>query len=127
MNYYNKLKILLCECEEVKRDIMELKFWTELNCVWRICKLLVEKSWYIDVFNWDWVYSCLHWNYTIIWNPLEERHLRIYLIKHKLNLFNIYRAKFIYEECYIELDNSKAFSEQSEEVYEKLYNYLIKK
>jgi len=76
-----------------------------------------------------------YWIKEIIWNPLEERHIRMYCEEKNIH-YNFSNANFINE---IKLSNfkilkeifsiiediSKFFDNQTEEVYEKIYNYLI--
>lgn len=65
-----------------------------------------------------------------IWNILEERHLRMFA-ENKWYAFAIWSTwKLIWnkneEWSYVEiqLDNTKSFDNQSEEVWEKILNYL---
>jgi len=131
MKYKEKLIELLKTVPKIKEDLEEIKWW-----VW-----LKEKSWLIYQNLWanklfmPW-HSIVNTTKEDILSmqvipELEERHLRMYL-NEKLseNYYITAWWKFWYIWYYneklkeIQLDNTKNFNEQSEDVYEKLFNYL---
>ena len=129
-----KLTALLCEYKEVEKDIMELKFWTKIllkDYIWeKTINQLVDwfcREFYVctikDKFNQNDIEK-------IIWNQIEERHLRMYC-ESKWYAFAIWSNwKLIWnrneEGSYteIQLENSKPLSEQSEETLWQIFNFL---
>lgn len=126
----------LCKIEEIKKDIMELRFWT-----------LIQRWYFISrvVWNFDNEYSIVNipykWSswyiaynvnidnlWEIIWNNLEERHLRMYFefIALWIDIRWDWQIED-YQGVYIaKLDNSKPFHEQDNEVYKKILDYINK-
>ena len=123
--YKEKLIDLLMSDKEVKEEMEKLEFG---------CKY-IAKNYHPEIF---WEYSeriytwTTHWDWIkeIIWLPLQERFIRIYCEKTNNPLIfthnSIWTVDFK-DECLnriTELDNTKDFSEQSEEVYQKIYEAL---
>ena len=152
MTHYNQLRTLLCEVEEIKKDLEELRFWTKIinTHTWTECIFLEKVDDWALVFNWIWNRVVLDRNIKIIWNDIEERHIRMYFnnliwkedikyIPYKQKWFTIRYIiydneirKYIEEsweyEKYIticELNNSKPFHQQDEEVYRQLVEYFL--
>jgi len=140
--YKGKLTEILKEVSENKKDLEELRFGCEIICdewfAWTIIRewtedwedLWVSHCWYLIDFNW---YSALQEYDTddikdlkIIWNPIQERNLRMYC-ESKKKYFTISTAWYIVfenTEKWIRLDNNKDFSNQSEEVYKSIVEFL---
>ena len=147
MTYKEKLIELLKEVLEIKSDLEELKFWCK-------CKYKHSPDWWRSKWVYIWENSRFstdlfrynsNWNvvdisdkkewwkwFEVIWNPLEEHHLRMYCEKKWIEIFidfewKVYSFKKELLEPYtllFKLDNTKSFDNQSEEVYEKIFNYL---
>ena len=173
-----KLTSLLCEVEEVKKDIIELRKWFQFSyktivdieneiilsqvweivwfqfdnpdmdyyCWWEyISQIIVKEPNYMDN-NW-WIFvkeieayndeieksltDCYD-NFKIIWNPLQDYHLRMYLEKKDIDIFEI---KWLL----LDWTNFKTFNkmpiicrlepkllyQQNEEILWKIFNFLI--
>lgn len=111
MTHKQQLTEELCTLPEIDKQIKELKFWTEY---------IDSATWLVFLSIWD----TATWSIKIIWNPIEERHLRMYFknkwienifINTDWKIFNWWNWVAI---C--ELDNTKPLSEQSEEVFEQI-------
>ena len=115
MTNLEKLTKLLCENKEVEKDIMELRFWCYLKhpdgVIYRI-------TWKRKLFTSD----------EIIWNPIQDHHLRMYCLSLKLgfNLFEDWKV-WLYspEGKYSLYFEPKPLHEQCEEVLGKIYDFLI--
>ena len=133
--YKQKLIELLKKVPEIKEDLEKDKF---LNTEYKVIQRF--ESWefwtyeiWEELYYWTLQFENVKYNHENcllkIWNELEERHLRIYCnsYKPKLNMLIDNLWKLWFWACVIcILDNSKSFDNQSEDFYEKLYNYLIK-
>lgn len=145
--YYQKLWELLKEVPEIKKDLEELRFWTDL--FYKNWKEWINHHetyiWMSHPYNWtnsqpiikNYHNYCIWSNFSIkqlkelykINNPIEERHIRMYCEKIKENTIintnlDTLWVFFIWN-CVIRLDNSKPFHQQDEEVYKQLYEYFI--
>ena len=137
--YKNKLISLLKEVPEIKEDLEDLIFWTEVELVWYFWEKKINHL--VDIncleFFVCWIQERFykHNIKKIIWNEIEERHLRIYCDKDELCIEFFGKTIKIswmpscsgqcIDDWFFTLDNSKSFWNQSEEFYEKIYNYLI--
>lgn len=97
------------------KDTEFIEFRVNLNLEIENIKLLINS-------NQDWEWFKKEDIKEIIWNPLEERHLRMYTRTNILISFEFISDNNRNIICFI--DNTKSFDNQSEEVYEKIYNYL---
>jgi len=126
MSYKQKLTDLLKTIDEIKEDLEELKFWCEF-----ISNLNSTTFTYVFETN-NRIHSMwCSFNKAqirrIIWNPLEERHLRMYCENKGIDDILFETNWFITERNVIcTLDNTKSFDNQTEEVYEKIFNFLNK-
>ena len=143
MNYYEQLQEILCTDESIKADIMELRFWTKIKYEeqWviktRIVLFVHKYSDFLIVEPW--------YNYrtpkkilrrivsNIIWNPLEERHLRMYCenlnwdyLKQRMDWDFEWIPQWEWEvnDRLFWLDNTKPFHQQTEEVYKSIVEFL---
>ena len=140
MTYKEKIIELFKTVSEIKSDLEELRFWTTLTFRnhWHICKYICTQEWNkITSLN---DRNVKVWRLTehikeIIWNPLEERHLRMYLekldwdfVKQRMNWDYEWIPQWEWEvnDVLFSLDNNKSFDNQSEEFREELYNFLTK-
>jgi len=126
------LTSLLCEVEEVNKQIKELKFWTLINVNWIVWKFLKETAWWITQFFDN---SLCYYNddtdnpeIKIIWNSIEYHHLMMYFedkIEQTTVRFDMY-WRFIneYWEVEFRLDITKPLHQQSEETLWKIFNFL---
>lgn len=147
MTYKEKLINLLCTVDEIKEDFEKIwphkwfrtewlynywfLLWPDIAFFpWRWCQKVDKEFLELQKFQWE----------------LEERHLRMYLNKFKIDTWDKFISRYsilflddylIIQERNIEdysmsdvislkLDNTKSFDNQSEEVYEKIFNYLTK-
>ena len=155
MTYYEtKTNRTIKTVPEIKKDLEELKFGCEvkLGVVWgwywidnittRIIRRCEWLKW--EVYNVEWNPYCLvyvkHSSFPedpsmikeIIWNPLEERHLRMYCEKKGILWFlwiNKIELWIPWNESnalWCRIDNTKSFNDQTEEVYEKIVEFLTK-
>lgn len=127
------LTSLLCECEEVNKQIKELKFWTLISVDWLVWKFLKETTWWITQFFINSL--CYSDDNTdnpeikIIWNPIEYHHLMTYCVNKwfRFNIsdsyINLYSKDFT-EACVIKIEYSKSLHQQSEETLWQIYNFL---
>ena len=144
MTNLQKLTKLLCEVQEIKEDIMELRFGTKYYLEW---KTIWFYTWYYEsrLLSWtDERYTIYEFQYhkknralkplseiKIIWNPLEERHLRMYCQKKKqsacsssYNFLHIFNRYWEWQTKNIKIDETKSFDKQSEEVLWALVEYI---
>jgi hypothetical protein len=129
------LTSLLCEVEEVNKDIMELRFWTKIRYWSYIVDFLYHFEWE-DVICWkywleDWIIAMNRKIDEIIWNPIEYHHLMMYCDKSQKLQFNIFwnyisiRNLFTRNDSWlIYLNNNLPLHQQSEETLWKIYNFL---
>ena len=144
----NKLREILCEVDEIKEDLMELRFW---------CEIILDNKWnkwiYINEFDvkdidyneniniisdygTPWLSSSRWLTYDrTIWNKIEYHHLLMYCEK-KLNnwyKYSIWNKRIVWTNIktkdfwyvdWIQLDNTKSLHNQSDEVIEKIINFL---
>lgn len=82
MKQIKQLQEILCTVESVEKDVKELKFWTKIM----LKDFIEEKTinyWYdsnyYEFYIWLWKKYSRNDIDKIIWNPLQERHLRMYL------------------------------------------------
>ena len=133
--YKEKLRELLCEVPEIKKDLEELRFWSYLY--WRDSswKLNYDRAiiiWIKKITLEIYIVPILKSRIEKIENPIEERHIRMYCENTKLrfdflqeyiqisNVFTKEKSKLI------ELDKTKDFDNQSETLYNELYEALLK-
>ena len=128
MNYKQRLTGLLCEVEEIKEDVMELRVGCEfIDEEWDEC-LILDGS--VDIKNlvystWCWDCWACYSIKEILWNPIEERHLRMYCEENDIFLsidsdWSFWTLKHNHNIYLWKLHYNKPFSEQTEEVYEKI-------
>jgi hypothetical protein len=135
--YKEKLIELLKTVPKIKQDLEELRFWTIIKYNTKF-KWKDTRNYFRYKWEWEWdnenylpPYKMINNQaFIIIWNELEERHLRMYCesknIKYIQYVSWLIELKIRWEiHKSISMDNSKSFSNQSEDFYEKLYNYLI--
>lgn len=163
MTYKEKLIELLKEVPEIKEDLEEWREWYKLLMIdnwWALMEYgWDEDAWWEEIEelivwpDWEtyWDYTLtkecgikdgwdedFHCTFKIIWNPIEERHLRIYLSKKccrdsndeffisdswELVFYDIVSEVFNRGGVYI--NNTQSFDNQKESVYEDIYNFLI--
>ena len=108
---------------KVKTDIKNYKNTTVLfhwfqttDYTWRMFE-------YILCINWNKTKKISKWK--VIWLPLQERFIRMYC-KNKW-LLTMYKneLQFNYANISIGLDDTKDFDNQSEKVYQKIYEALL--
>lgn len=158
--YKQKLKELLCTLPEIKEQIMELKLGTRIlldcsdlewckpekvECEFLFMKTMGLVRTYV-LFK-DYTFPLIEqnvrgvvdftdwWEFNIIWNPLEERFLRMYLEEKWINFIiatngnsTIYNQDWLIKDVkqtWITFDNTKPFSNQTEKVYQEIYEFLI--
>jgi hypothetical protein len=138
MTTIDKLREILCTVDVVREDLMELRFgckfishsqveWLSEQIVdnytsfkkiwWKLC----SEWWNGDYFEVD----------KIIWNPIQERHFRLYC-EEKWWAFAIgSTGKLIWNRnkagsyCEMQLDNTLNLEQQSEETLLAIYNFLL--
>lgn len=140
-----KLRELLCTVPEIEKDIKELRKWCLIEAEdfpWEHFEYLYElekdEQWYtwIQLYRLNDKNRCefFHvwkeeiWCHKIIWNPLQERHLRMYC---KEKWIENVRIKWCWEmvqenEHICRLDNTKDLESQSEETLGKILDFLTK-
>lgn len=144
MTYKQKLRELLKTVPEVKEQMEKLDFWCKVNYllsdwstdIWIYCfqlwlKMFLTDSW-LEVENSNIL--------EIIWLPLQERFIRMFCEKNNIRFSihtnyhwpdDILNFSVVYIEWneYCQIDNTKDFDNQSEEVYQKIYEviYNLKK
>lgn len=144
MTYKQKLFNLLCEVEEIKKDLLELRLWTKvkLDNSWRIGIFINE----FDVKNVDYeenmnvlykdkIELSNEWWLTYnrrIGNQIHIHHLLWFCEKNNFSFLIrgrgiIIRIKWDTKKLVsVYLNNKKPLDEQTEEVFEKIYNFLKK-
>lgn len=135
MTYKQKLRELLKTVPEVKEQMEKLDFWCKVNYllsdwstdIWIYCfqlwlKMFLTDSW-LEVENSNIL--------EIIWLPLQERFIRIYCqsIVFQWDFIFLPKKEQLFTsnswlEIVTKLDNTKDFDNQSEEVYQKIYEVL---
>ena len=130
--YKEKLRELLKTVPDIKNDLENIKFWTEVLLFWAKKRKIIEEYPNVNkiyVTRYNFTSSFSQEEYKIIWNPLSEHHLRMYCQDKKINIDIVWNGSVLmwgFELiCITELDN-KDFDNQSEEVYEKIFNYVNK-
>ena len=73
-----RLTAILCECESVKKDVMELRFGCIIKTAFWTYKKLVTKDKFFEKVAYIETLVCLNWQEEIIWNPIQDHHLRMY-------------------------------------------------
>ena len=132
---------LLCEVEEVKKDIMELKFWCKLKdlflgkedtfvCfIWNInCIKTVNVRWphHFDKLE------PFESRFSILWNPLDYHHLMMYCHKKMKGWYVDFQVNWIlncrkWETNWVIIQlELKPLSKQTEEVYKSILDFLKK-
>jgi len=153
MTKLEELRVLFCEVDDNRRDLMELKIWssiefikdTDPDCFWDY-----YKKWEQRVISdmrceceWDYWenpyyrFFVIWWHSEInnkdsfkeLWNPLEERHLRMYCEEQWIILkiyddgwLITYKDWELYEITI--LDNTHSLQDQSEETIGKILDFL---
>ena len=127
MKAIEKLTEILCTEESVRKDIMEFRFGCKWINFYTSPKIETVIS---DIRGWNF-YSLIDWFEThfphksqiveILWNDLEERHLRMYCEKkgllcffwiNKLELWKPWKES---NSLWIKINNNLPFHKQSEE------------
>ena len=112
MKPIDKLREILCEVDEIKEDLMESEILYQCNRDW--------KAWDLWTMTDD--------DFEEIENPIEERHLRMYCEKKGMDIQIIGNGIItIYNwpiPLITKLDNTKSLHNQSDEVIEKIINFL---
>lgn len=135
MTYKQKLIDLLKTIPEIKEDLEELRFGCNVFYNWEYHILYDYKNiWWKDYINIGWWLSeemkNEYWIKEVIWNPLEERHIRIFS-ENKEVYICITTSWYIcwtdIEKPICQIDNSKSFDYQTEEFYKELFNFLNEK
>lgn len=128
--YKQKLIDLLKSDKEIKMKMEKLEFWCKVYNEQTDTFWLVTWADWMD-FNWteDNYEHCIS-HYSIIWLPLQERFITMYL-NNKLSDFNNYNVDykwiFLYiddESIYIEIDKRYDYNNQNNETYKKIYESL---
>ena len=141
MNYKQKLTDLLCECEPVRKQIMELKFWTYISnslfvdyediTEWYLVKQYEkDELMFFEVLN-SWeilnIYAntdeCKLLNQK---NKLGYHHLMQYCERSNTDLLIDNWVIVMNWFLWIELNCYKDFDSQEDKVYEDIFNYLSK-
>jgi hypothetical protein len=144
--FKEKLIELLKENPKIKSNLEDLRFWCKITKIdsilddwktpiywdiWQLIKVTRPNNWwcifkyYIKIDWFNKIYSLCSNNCKVIWNPIEERFLRMYEHRIIIKWEYIYSSEFECMDTTIcRLDNNKSFDNQSEEVYEKIFNYL---
>ena len=143
MKPIEKLRIILCTVPEIKEDLMELREWCEFmdedNLKRTITNVISQDNETCRNFVYaldeekKWVFMCEP--KKIIWNPIQERHLRMYCEEMFENkdeyIFTIYwelqridtdMGEYLSTIC--KLDNTKDFQDQPDEVIESIVEFL---
>lgn len=130
--YLQKLTELLCSEEDIRKDIMELRFWCKLR-EWNIIWLYTERRTHIDSDSVDYEikrkgrgYMYLN-NPEILWNDLHLHHLLWYCELTGVNI--VIRGNWIIWDCdewkdVCKIDITKPLHQQSEKTLEAIYNFL---
>jgi len=135
--YKEKLIELFKTIPEIKEDLEELidlktkviyypnkwKSWPYEWIYWNLYERDDDRFYKFDITELD----------KIIWNPIEERHLRMYCKKNKIiyqynNMDWILSLSWmddVFDREFKEYDDTKSFDNQSEHFYKELYNFLI--
>lgn len=130
MSYKEKLIELLKTIPEVKEQMESLEFGCKYimkNCHPEIFWETSEQI-FIHHIMWEWLVE-------IIWLPLQERFIRMFCEKNNIR-FSIhtnyywlddvlnFSAVYIEWNEYCQIDNTKDFDNQSEDIYQKIYEVL---
>lgn len=130
MTNYEKLVEKLKEVEEIKEDLEELRFGTKIIWNWLCYRFLFIHIDDVNFFHILQEATCVKTDVhrlevEKIKNDLEERHLRMYCENKNIN-YSMHKDWFwIQYKWVIKIDNTKDFNNQSEEVYQKIYEALI--
>lgn len=136
MTYKQQLTELFCTVPEIDKQIKELKigtkvilkdyFWEKILLWSSLINIMVDEPFNIKIDKYNWLEE-------IIWNPIEYHHLMMYCRNNNIlysfnnkQWFDIIELKNENDLIDIPLDNTKLFNEQSEEVYENIFNFLNK-
>ena len=150
MSYKEKLRELLYEVPEIKKDLEKLKTWTIIKhkIDWDIREMLFilqDETHYLcsllktkinNVSNQIALeykiqhYEKENWNFLDrenfdIENPIEERFIRMYCENKWLLTMYKNELQFNYANISVELDDTKAFDNQYDLVYQKIYEALL--
>lgn len=138
--YKQKLIDLLKSDEQVKEAMEKLEF----GCKWiniynsknieTICSNILWWNFYSLYKEEFWVkihYPHISQIKEIIWLPLQERFIRMYCENKKINIAfsntELWHLNWdVILPIICKLDNTKDFDNQSEEVYQKIYEALLK-
>jgi hypothetical protein len=134
MKPIDKLREILCKVPEIKEDLMELKFWSLVvlkNYFWE-----KKINLWIDAFYTEFKVCCIDSMFTrddvqkIIWNPVQERHLRMYF---KEQFWGWYRFTpyinmdgwfYIWDNFFTDSDNTKDLQDQEDSVIQSIVDFL---
>ncbi len=148
MSNYNKLVQELCTVKEIEKDIKEQKTGTKIRYSLDGVVYTTAKILFIHRFS-EFLYVSPWYNYKTprkirkldisktIWNPLEERNLRMYCKRNNIKCFfedNILDLQHEFhvlglksqESWEIFLDNTLPFHKQSEETFGKILDFITK-
>lgn len=130
MTPLERLTAILCECESVKKDVMELRFGCRvLNSysgdIWEY--IGKDKAYHKEYGIWIIKENSISDN-EILWNPIQDHHLRMYCEDNKIYFdidcyWDVNWAVYK-EELSIGLDNKKPLYQQSNETLEKIVEFL---
>ena len=153
-----RLREILNTVPEIKKDLEELKQWCKIRNIYDTYTIIDNKKYVVKVSDW-WKFRIdipkvskmekmkhLYFNGIrvdeIIWNPLEERHLRMYIKKriNKLIMFlgnweiiecihskqdiNSTEHTYIFKKLITKLDDTKSLNDQTDEVKEQICDFL---
>lgn len=141
IDYKKELISLLKSDDEVKTAMEKLEFGCRLklknyNEIIKIYYLDISKDlkvWYISWVSLDWVrvFNIINIDdiYEIIWLPLQERFIRMYLnnkwikftIEDSVLYIRIVKWDWYITSSICELDNNLDFDNQSEETYKQIF------
>lgn len=145
MTILKKLTEKLCEVESIREDIMELRFGCKVRCFvidfWYSKDEFIKTYWTFDERqikpayckntnnNWvtDFEDGVYYDNRETIWNPIQLHHLLWYCGSNSKRI--VVRWDWVISDVdnWIDIckyDVTKDLSNQSEEVLEKIYNFI---
>ncbi len=139
MKPIEQLQEILCEVESVEKDVKELRFGCEFSALWAKQRFTELDQWCIYINKWwELVYDTdEYWEVhcKILWNPLSLKHLMMYCNEKGINLITQWEWIFSLEkwqkltpksklEIVTKYDITKPLYQQSDEVLEKIFNFL---
>lgn len=141
-----QLRELLCEVDYVREDLMGLKEWGKIRNIYNTHNVINNKKYVVLMNDWwsfeidipkiVWMKSMRHLYFNSIrideelWNPLEERHLRMYceskniymeIYKWQLNILDEGCMNVLFS---TEYDDKHSLQNQSEETLWEIVGFL---